>query len=150
MANKPSRQPCSTCKHYINGRCPVGGDVQEWWTGCICWEAKKEGEMTKETVFKFDDEGKLHTNSAPITLTNAKPDYNMTFSNENGLVGKLDFNGPKMIFTGDAEESAMIFMDWVATSFVDRLRAEREICARRVDHIYKEGGRTWGDAIREL
>ena len=26
--------------------------------------------------------------------------------------------------------------------------AEREECARMVDHILKEGGGTWGDAIR--
>ena len=27
--------------------------------------------------------------------------------------------------------------------------AEREACARIVDHIYKEGGGTWGNAIRK-
>ena len=26
--------------------------------------------------------------------------------------------------------------------------AEREVCAKFVDHILKEGGGTWGDAIR--
>jgi hypothetical protein len=26
--------------------------------------------------------------------------------------------------------------------------AERETCAKMVDHILKEGGGTWGDAIR--
>jgi len=26
--------------------------------------------------------------------------------------------------------------------------AEREACAKMVDHILKEGGGTWGDAIR--
>ena len=28
------------------------------------------------------------------------------------------------------------------------VEAEREACARLVDHILKEGGGTWGDAIR--
>ena len=27
-------------------------------------------------------------------------------------------------------------------------RAEREACSKLVDHILKEGGGTWGDAIR--
>jgi hypothetical protein len=28
------------------------------------------------------------------------------------------------------------------------IEAEREACAKMVDHILKEGGGTWGDAIR--
>ena len=28
------------------------------------------------------------------------------------------------------------------------VEAEREACAKQVDHILKEGGGTWGDAIR--
>ena len=28
------------------------------------------------------------------------------------------------------------------------VEAEREACAKMVDHILKEGGGTWGDAIR--
>ena len=28
------------------------------------------------------------------------------------------------------------------------VKAEREACAKLVDHILKEGGGTWGDAIR--
>jgi hypothetical protein len=28
------------------------------------------------------------------------------------------------------------------------IEAEREACAKFVDHILKEGGGTWGDAIR--
>jgi len=48
-------------------------------------------------------------------------------------VGKLDFNGPKMVFTGDAEESAKVFIDLIGKWFVGRLeeerKAEREACA---------------------
>lgn len=96
--------------------------------------------MIQEAVFK----------TVPIAQTNVKPDYNVTFSNDKGIVGKLDFNGPEMIFIGNAEESAKQFMEYLAQSFVGRLRAEREAYARMVDHILKEGGGTWGDAIREL
>jgi hypothetical protein len=28
------------------------------------------------------------------------------------------------------------------------IKLEREVCAKVVDHILKEGGGTWGDAIR--
>lgn len=90
-------------------------------------------------------------NTAPIALTNVKPNYTITFNTNNkGVVGKLDFNGPKMVFTGDAEGSAKLFMDWLAKSFMGRLKEERETCAKMVDHILKEGGGTYGDAIREL
>jgi hypothetical protein len=54
-----------------------------------------------------------------------KPDYNITFSNDKGVVGKLDFNGPEMVFTGNAEESAKLFFNYIATSFKARLEQER-------------------------
>jgi len=66
-----------------------------------------------------------------ISVFNIKPNYSITFlRNENGVtgkeVGKFDFNGPKMVFTGDAEESAKVFIDWVARSFHGRLEEERK------------------------
>lgn len=41
-------------------------------------------------------------------------------------VGVLDFNGPRLAFRGDAEESAKMFVDWVAEIFASRLQAEYE------------------------
>jgi hypothetical protein len=66
-----------------------------------------------------------------ISVFNIKPNYSVTFQrNENGVtgkeVGKFDFNGPKMVFTGDAEESAKVFIEWVARSFAGRLEDERK------------------------
>jgi hypothetical protein len=66
-----------------------------------------------------------------ISVFNIKPNYSITFlRNENGVtgkeVGKFDFNGPKMVFTGDAEESAKVFIEWVARSFHGRLEEERK------------------------
>ncbi len=49
-----------------------------------------------------------------------KPNYSITFSNDSGVIGAMDFNGPKFKFTGNAEESAKIFMDWAANSFSSR------------------------------
>jgi hypothetical protein len=36
----------------------------------------------------------------------------------------------------------------VALAYAAGAAAEREACAKLVDHILKEGGGTWGDAIR--
>ena len=63
------------------------------------------------------------------TIGNIKPNYNITFhrvvDNRNGeAVGSFDFNGPQLLFTGDAEESAKVFVDWVGTTFKGRLIEE--------------------------
>lgn len=73
-------------------------------------------------------------------------------------VGTLDLSGPEMVFTGDAEESAKVFMDFVVKQFGDRLKqereAEREACAKVCDHIYDAydtedvDAHTCSDAIR--
>lgn len=61
-----------------------------------------------------------------------KPDYNITFHNNHDTsgagkqVGKLDFNGPELVFEGDAAESAKVFIDWIATAFKGRLEEERQ------------------------
>lgn len=48
-----------------------------------------------------------------LTATNK-----MVFSSPDfGTVGVLDFNDPKMKFTGDADESAKIFLDYLTKSF---------------------------------
>ena len=76
--------------------------------------------------YKLETTEKLHINF--------KPSYTITMHRPDGEVaGTLDFNGPKLIFTGDAEESAKIFMNYLAMSWDKRLQeereAEREACA---------------------
>lgn len=57
-----------------------------------------------------------------------KPDYSVTFyRNENQSVGKLDFNGSELVFTGEADASAKVFFHFVAESFSQRLESERMI-----------------------
>ena len=79
--------------------------------------------------------------SQHLSIGNIKPNYNITFNNNRdtgGLgkqVGKLDFNGPQLVFEGDAEESAKVFIDWIATAFKGRLEEE-----------YMRG---YGDALKE-
>ena len=60
-----------------------------------------------------------------------KPDYNITFhrvvdGRHKDVIGKFDFNGPEMVFEGDAAESAKVFMDCVANAFRGRLQDERQ------------------------
>lgn len=64
--------------------------------------------------------------SEPVfAFLDTKPNYNMTFHSDGKQVGALDFNGPEMTFTGDADESAKIFFDLIARSFKERLEQER-------------------------
>ena len=80
--------------------------------------------MTEENKFV------VKKNESQIyTIGNLKPNYNITFNrnDEGGTgkeVGKFDFNGPQMLFEGDAEESAKVFVDWVANTFKGRLIEE--------------------------
>jgi hypothetical protein len=62
------------------------------------------------------------------TIGVAKPDYNITLNNtvdgKQVQIGKLDFNGAVMKFEGNAEQSAVVFMDSLASTFQGRLKAE--------------------------
>ena len=74
------------------------------------------------------------TSEPIIAAFNMKPNYNMTFHRVDKQVGVLDFNGPEMVFTGDADESAKLFFDFIAKTFKQRLEQERaderEACAQ--------------------
>lgn len=82
--------------------------------------------------------------------TPIKPDYSVTFGRptDKQQIGRLDFNGEKMTFEGEAEESAKIFFDYLAGCFHKRLEEERskerEACAQICDKLNElwpdEGG----------
>ena len=65
-----------------------------------------------------------------LSFHNPKPNYTITFYNNTDAsgdgtqVGHMDFNGPEMVFKGDAAESAKIFIDWIASAFKGRLDEE--------------------------
>ena len=62
---------------------------------------------------------------ASITLEVPKPNHNIVFHNAEGYeVGTLDFNGPGLAFEGVANESAIVFMDWISKVFQQRLKDE--------------------------
>ena len=74
-------------------------------------------------------ETKFAVPEGQLAVANFKQNYNITFhrvveGRNADVVGKFDFNGPQLVFEGDAEESAKVFVDWVGTSFKSRLIEE--------------------------
>ena len=62
-----------------------------------------------------------------------KPNYNVSFHNDQGEVCRLDFNGPALVITGNVDDSARVILDWVATTFAQRLKDEREAGRREAN-----------------
>lgn len=69
-----------------------------------------------------------------FTVAQVKPDYNITLNNtvdgKQTQIGKLDFNGGVMKFDGNADASAIVFMDSLAQTFKGRLEAEHVNAAK--------------------
>lgn len=78
-------------------------------------------------------EDSLAVKTEDTLMFNQTPNYTIKFFKDTGEIGCLDFNGPAMVFTGEAEESAKVFFDWIAKSFSQRLEEER----RKGDHHEK-------------
>ena len=76
-----------------------------------------------------------------ISITQSKPDYNVTFTNGEKTIGRIDMNGDVMTFEGDADASAKKFMDFLAGYFAQRLKEEREkereACAKVCEDLAK-------------
>lgn len=81
--------------------------------------------------------------TSTFAVLDNKPNYKITFHKYGDKqIGVLDFNGPAMIFEGDAEGSAKVFFDLIAQSFARRLederKATREACANEIERISVE------------
>lgn len=103
--------------------------------------------MSEEYVWK-EATGKL-------AVLDTKPNHNITFHNQDGKqIGVLDFNGPEMTFTGDADESAKVFFDLIARLFKARLdqeRAdERRVCEQICIDMYLSADMNTGDAAMAI
>ena len=81
-------------------------DTSEW--NSSEWDVSK---------FTYRPEGQL-------MISNIKPDYNLCFHKDNKQIGKLDFNGPELTFTGDLAPSARVFLDYLTQCFKTRLEQE--------------------------
>lgn len=67
---------------------------------------------------------KLLMPTSQFKLADAKPNHNICFHNKDGEVARFDFNGPTLQFTGNAEEGALLFIDWATKIFDQRLKDE--------------------------
>lgn len=65
-----------------------------------------------------------HTNTNHLSIGNLIPNYNMCFHRSGTEVGRLDFNGPELTFTGQIAPSARVFLDYLATVWKTRLEQE--------------------------
>lgn len=71
-----------------------------------------------------------------LTINDFKPSYTITMNHSDGeCVGRFDFNGPKLVFTGDAEESAKVFVNYLAMIWEKRLQEEREAEREAIGNI---------------
>jgi hypothetical protein len=60
---------------------------------------------------------------------------------DGSTVGELDFNTGKLIFTGNADESAKIFIDALGRWFEIRLKQERQATIQEcIDIVARNGG----------
>ena len=73
----------------------------------------------------------------------------IVFGNE---IGKLSFDDDKLIFTGNADESAKILFDFVVAQFNSHIQKlivdEREACAKVCEDSVEYAGDTLAKAIR--
>jgi hypothetical protein len=80
---------------------------------------------------------KISTNLGQYLTLNTMRNYSISFCNNHGTVGKLDFNGPQMKFEGNADQSIDAFVRAFGHWFDGRLKqereSEREACAKVCD-----------------
>ena len=62
--------------------------------------------------------------SKPLSFT---PDYTIKLNKHDKVIGCLDFNGDKLKFEGDVEESAQVFIDFLLNAFnqkIEKIKSE--------------------------
>ena len=90
-----------------------------------------------------------HTHMAKYEFP--KPNYNIRFHNAgNEQVGMMDFNGEGLEFEGNASESAIVFINWIAQAFEGRLKDERNKARQECLDLYSPDdlAKDWADKIK--
>lgn len=95
-------------------------------------------ERCKQVVGPWTTEHLTVPAGTGYAFANTTPSYTFVLHNADGKIGTLDFNGPEMVFTGDADKSAQVFFDHVGKYFDQRLKAERKAGRKEAEQI------TWG------
>lgn len=155
------RLRCERCKQETGPKSPeqrVQDMLKDVTTMGSAWS--KGGErIDPMTVYKDFEPRTTEQLTVPadlhLSIGNIKPNYNLTFHNNHALggvgkmVGRLDFNGPELVFEGDAAESAKVFIDWIAHAFHGRLEEERrkelEACCELLEgmHVASTGSHNY-------
>ena len=93
-----------------------------------------------------------HTMKSNIMeLDTPKPNYTLIFHNEDNMqIGKFDFNGEGLEFEGNATESAILFINWIAEVFKGRLKDERNKARQECLNLYSpdDTATDWSDKIK--
>jgi hypothetical protein len=115
-------EPCKHDWHF------VGDTLAMQCRHCKTQTGPRDADQLTRDMFETTeyDTTQFYMPTGQLQVANFKPNYNLTFHRDGQEVGKFDFNGPEMIFEGDAAESAKVFVDWVANAFRGRLEEERE------------------------
>jgi hypothetical protein len=83
-------------------------------TQAFTWDASSSAELACKVNSSF-------------TIGPAIPNHCFSFCNaDQKPVGHFDFNGDQLVFTGNADEAAKVFIDFAFGYFRDRLKAEYE------------------------
>jgi len=61
----------------------------------------------------YAEEPELTATTATASIASIKPSHSVQFSGESGVVGTLDFSGGELKFTGNADESAKVFIKYL-------------------------------------
>jgi hypothetical protein len=85
-------------------------------------------------------ESNLVVPTSKFALSAIKPNHYICLFNDGGEVCKLDFNGPELKFTGNPDEGAKVFLDFVSKYFVQRLKDEQakelEACCELLEGMH--------------
>ncbi len=89
----------------------------------------------------------INTNE-PIKMLTIKPQYNISFHNSNGVVGKLEFENNELVFTGNADEAALLFIKNIGNYLSEKM-TDYETALKHYEHIISEGGMYARDTIKK-
>lgn len=98
----------------------------------FCWGELKDNridslnELTKQAQ-ELDMGYPFTVNSGDLISINDTQTYYISFNNkENKELGKLDFKGDKLVFEGNVEESAEVFIDYLLKMYNQRIEEIKE------------------------
>ena len=100
--------------------------------------------MSEEArTYNYDKDASYVSTGQPISFHDTTSHYISFHNKENKELGKLDFNGDKLVFEGKVEESAEKFIEFLLYNFNDKIDKIKE---KSYDEGYSDG---WGNGYIE-